>query len=131
MFMLFLLRPLTKPGYRDVTMHALYFLSRGRGADTKQIEKKTYCMANRVQANRNKFEYLKFGLLLVRHSNAFIIQKLDFLEMFISVCRCLNANMSIFALRPYVFWKYVFMHMEYVVLFLNVFLYFIETYDSV
>ena len=69
---------------------------------------------------KQKFEYLKFGLLLVRHSNAFIIQKLDFLEMFISVCRCLNANMSIFALRPYVFWKYVFMHMEYVVLFLGV-----------
>ena len=29
MFMFFLLKPLTKPGYRDVTMQALYFLSRG------------------------------------------------------------------------------------------------------
>ena len=27
----FLLRPPTKPGYRDITMHALYFLWRGRG----------------------------------------------------------------------------------------------------
>ena len=31
MFMLFLLRPPTKPGYHDVTTHALYFLSRERG----------------------------------------------------------------------------------------------------
>ena len=30
-----------------------------------------------------------------------------------------------------VFWKNVFMHMEYVVLFLSVFLYFIESYDNV
>ena len=31
MLMLFLLRPPTKPGYRDVTMHAIYFLLRERG----------------------------------------------------------------------------------------------------
>ena len=30
MFMLFLLRPLTKPCYRDVTMHAKYFISKGK-----------------------------------------------------------------------------------------------------
>ena len=30
-FMLFLLKPFTKPCYCDVTMHALYFLSRERG----------------------------------------------------------------------------------------------------
>ena len=31
MFMLFLLRPTTKPCYCEVTMHALYFLLRERG----------------------------------------------------------------------------------------------------
>ena len=39
-----------------------------------------------------------------------------------------KANMSVFALHPYVFWKYVFMHMEYVILFFQVFLYFMEKY---
>ena len=38
--------------------------------------------------------------------------------------------MSVFALLHYVFWKYVFMHMEYVVLLLNIFSYFMEMYDN-
>ena len=37
-------------------------------------------------------------------------------------------GMSLFDLRPYIFYKYVFV--EYVVLFLNIFSYFMETYDS-
>ena len=39
--------------------------------------------------------------------------------------------MSVFALRPYVFYQYIFVLMEYVVLFLKVYLYFMETYDNV
>ena len=35
-FMLFLLRPSTKPCYRDVMMHAPNFLSRGRGKTLRQ-----------------------------------------------------------------------------------------------
>ena len=38
--------------------------------------------------------------------------------------------MSVFALRPYVFYKYAFVLMEYVILFLNIFLYFMEPYDN-
>ena len=41
MFMLFLLRPPTNPGYHDITMHALYFLLRGRGK-TRRRECPTY-----------------------------------------------------------------------------------------
>ena len=38
--------------------------------------------------------------------------------------------MSVFALRPYIFYKYVFEIMEYVVLFIKVFSYFMKTYDN-
>ena len=39
--------------------------------------------------------------------------------------------MSVFALWSYVFWKYVFELMKYVVLFFNVFLYFMKPYVNI
>ena len=37
MLMLFLLRPTTKPYHCDITMHAPYFLSRGRGETLTRV----------------------------------------------------------------------------------------------
>ena len=43
----------------------------------------------------------------------------------------LRPNMSVFAFRSYIFYKYVFILMKYVILFWNIFLYFTETYVNV